>query len=332
MSEDNTLAQVVAGTAPQPYEKQENSYDDLQDDAESAVDSGLEADASPEEKITQAAADGKITQAQAAQLKKTLKIKVDGQELEETVDFNDEEGLKRTLQKSRAFDKRNNEFAQYRSQTEKLLEMLEKDPEGLMEKLGFDLDGFAEKRLSKRVEELKKSPEQVDREKMEKELQDLREEKKRIQEEQQKSQMEKMRNESAQQIESEIADALGAVSSILPKKNPIVLQRIAQTMLTAMKNGYPEVTAKDVIPLVEKQWKQELNDLFSVLPEDTMEMLVGKPNLERHRKKYLASKRAGTQTATPKQLVKDTGIKADIPNDDNNPKSKEKFKKFFTFD
>lgn len=332
MSEDNSLAQVVAGTAPQPYEKQEPNYDEMQEDVESAVDSGLEEEASPEEKITQAAADGKITQAQAAQLKKTLKIKVDGQELEETVDFNDEEDLKRRLQKARAFDKRNNEFAQYRSQTEKLLEMLEKDPEALMEKLGYNLDEFAEKRLSKRVEELKKSPEQIEREKMEKELQDLREEKKRIEEEKQKAQMEKLRNESAQQIESEIAEALGAANSILPKKNPIVLQRIAQTMLTAMKNGYPEVTAKDVIPLVEKQWKQELNDLFSVLPEETMEMLIGKPNLERHRKKYLASKRAGAQTATAKQIVKDTGVKASIPSDDSQPKSKEKFKKFFTFD
>jgi hypothetical protein len=335
ITSDGGLQDIVAGTAEQPYQKQEPNYDEIEAEASEAVDSGLEdsEEMSAEGQIDQAQKDGKISKEEAKQLKKTLKIKVDGQELEETIDFDDEESLKRYIQKSKAFDKRNNEYVSYKSQVDKLLEMLEKDPAAALAKLGHDVDKLAESHLSRKIEELKKSPEQIEREKMEKELQDLREEKKRIEEEKSKAEMERLRNESAQQIENEISEALGSANSVLPKKNPVVLQRIAQTMLMAMNNGYPEVTAKDVIPLVEKQWKQELNDLFSVLPEDTLEMLVGKQNLERHRKKYLANKRSNVQTATAKQIVKDTGIKKEIEGKPYNPKeAKAKFKRMFSLD
>lgn len=327
---DSGLQSIVAGSAEQPYQKQNTNYSEMQSEVEEAV-AGAEESSSEEEQIDQAQADGKITQSQANQLKKTLKLKVDGQEIEETLDFNDEEALKRYIQKSKAFDKRNNEYVQYKSQVDQLLHMLETDPEGLLEKMGYNLDEAAEKRLARKIEEMKKSPEQIEREKMEKELNDLREEKKRIQEEKDKAEMERMRNESAQQIESEISEALSASGSTLPQRNPIVLQRIAQTMLTAMNNGYPNVTAKDVIPLVEKQWREELNSLFSVLPEDTIEMLVGKSNLDRHRKKYVSAKKV--QTATAKQVAKDTGYKQQEEAKPIDPKeAKKKFKQIFSLD
>lgn len=331
MSEDNTIQQVASGNAPQSYVKQEPTYDEMQDEVEGLVDSGLQADQTPEEKIAAAQADGRLTKSEAQQLKKTLKIKVDGQELEETIDFNDDEALKRYIQKSKAFDKRNNEYVSYKSQVDRLMEMLEKDPESVMEQLGHNMDDYAEKRLSRKIDELKKSPEQVEREKMEKELNELKAEKKKIQEEKEKAQMEHLRNETAQQIENEISDALSNVNSILPQKNPAVLQRIAQTMLMAMNNGYPQVTAKDVIPLVEKQWQEELNQLFSVMPEETIERLVGKGNMDRYRKKKVASAPRG-QTTTAKQISKDTGTKRDDDSGDFKPKSVEKFRKFFTYE
>lgn len=332
MSEDNTVQQVASGTAPQPYVKQEPNYDQTQSEAEDAVDSGLEASESAEDQIDAAAADGKISKTEAQQLKKTLKIKVDGKDLEETIDFNDDEALKRYIQKSKAFDKRNNEFVSYKAQVDKLMEMLEKDPESVMEKLGHNMDDMSEKRLSRKIEEMKKSPEQVEREKMEKELNELKKEKKLIQEEKEKAQMEQMRNETAQQIENEIADALGSTKSILPTKNPVVLQRIAQTMLMAMNNGYPQVTAKDVIPLVEKQWQQELNEFFSVTPEETLERLVGKANLDRYRKKKVAASSPKGQTTTAKQIGRDTGTPKKAEDAEYKPKSAAKFRKFFSYE
>jgi len=61
------------------------------------------------------AAAEELTPKQVQELKKKLKIKVDGEEFEEELDFNDEEGLKRHIQKAKAFDKRAKEFSKYKA-------------------------------------------------------------------------------------------------------------------------------------------------------------------------------------------------------------------------
>lgn len=319
---------IANGNAPQPAADiaVDSNYDETLESMEDAVDSGLEGsgEATQEQAIDAAQKAGQISKDQAQQLKKKLLLKVDGQEFEEEIDFNDEESLKKHLQKSKAFDKRLKEFSGYKSQVDQLMEMLQNDPEALLEKMGYDVDGLAEKRLSRKIDEMKKSPEQVEREKMEKELQDLRKEKKKAEDERQKSDLERMKNEQAQAIENDITGALESSKSMLPKNNPLVMQRVAQTMLMAMRNGYPEVTAKDVIPLVEKQWKEELNEFFNVLPEDTLEMLVGKQNFDRLRKKRLAS-RPKVEPQSAKKMVEDTGSKKVS----EEVKSKKKFSDFF---
>jgi hypothetical protein len=282
----------------------EEGTDQINDDGSDIID-----EAAPEAAAIDAAAKaGDITKQQAAVMKKKLMIKVDGVESEEEIDFADEENLKKHLQKSKAFDKRLKEFSGYKSQVEQMLEMLKSDPEALLEKMGINVDELSEKRLSKKVDEMKKSPEQLKAEKMEKELDELRKEKKAAKDSEEKAQLENMRNQAAQQIEGDITSALSNAKSVLPKNSPIVLQRVAQTMLMAMQNGYPQVTAKDVIPLVEKQWKEELNAFFSVSSEDTLEALVGKTNLDKYRKAKITNKKAAPVIAA-KQSVKDTGAK-----------------------
>lgn len=321
-----TMSEINSGASPAPIE-QSNVQPESNESAESSNNqmgfSSGENDLSTEDAIDAAEAAGDISEKEAKERKKILKLKVDGEEFEETVDLDDEEALKKHLQKSKAFDKRLKEFSGYKSQVDQLLNMLQNDPEALLEKMGLNVDELAEKRLSRKIEEMKKSPEQLEREKMEKELEDLRKEKKKAEEERQKAELEKMRNEQAQQIETDISEALDSAKSILPKKNPIVMQRIAQTMLMAMKNGYPEVTAKDVIPLVEKQWKNELNEFFSVVPEEVLEQLVGKNNIDRYRKKRIAAK-PKVETKTANQVVKETGKKVE-----EKPSEKVSYKDFF---
>lgn len=326
MSEINNAAPPAAPAEAIASESNESLESSMGMDVSS--DEGMQSsdsDLSSEDSIDAAEASGEISAKEAKELKKVLKLKVDGQEIEETLDFNDEEGLKKHLQKSKAFDKRLKEFSTYKSQVEQMLEMLQSDPEALLEKMGINVDELSEKRLTKKIEEMKKSPEQIEREKMEKELEDLRKEKKKAEEERQKAELERMRNEQAQQIETDISSALDDAKSILPKKNPLVMQRIAQTMLMAMQNGYPEVTAKDVIPLVEKQWKTELNEFFSVVPEEVLEQLVGKENIDRHRKKRIATK-PKVQTTTANQIAKDTGAKKE----QDKPQEKLSYKDFFS--
>lgn len=264
--------------------------------------------------INQAQKDGKITKQEAASLKKQLKIKIDGKE--ETVEYdpNDEEALKREFQKSRAFDKRAKEFATLKNNVDSLVNRLIKGDESAeqaLRDLGMNPEDFAEKLMMRKIKELEKSPEQVKQEQMEKELAELKAEKKRLEEENSQKEMEKLRNQYAAEIENEITTALDA-SDILPKKNARVVKRIAQTMHSVLsmkddKGGalYPDVTIKDIIPIVEREWEEEYHSMFDSASEEVIERLVKKENFDRVRKKRLANRpKAPVQTSSS---IRDTG-------------------------
>lgn len=312
----STMAAVAAGDSPQPVSTQQSDYNKIGRDAEAAFTSEEDMDAQDaeefdsEKSIEEAKKAGDISNREAKDLKKKLKLKVDGREIEEEIDFNDDEGLRKKLQKAHGFDGKAREMATLKAQAEQLIHMLQNDPEALLEKMGYNVDELAEKRLSRKVDEMRKSPEELASEKMRKELEELRKEKNKSDEDRKTAEMEKLRNQQAQQIETDITDALDLAGSALPKKNPAIMKRIGETMLFAMKNGYPQVTAKDVIPLVEKQWRQEMKDIFDVSAEDALEELIGKGNLDRYRKHRL-SKRSKNETKTAKQVSVDTGTKSD---------------------
>lgn len=261
---------------------------------------------SSDSEIDAAVEDGELSKAEAKELKKKLKLKIDGKEEEFELDFNDEEGLKKHLQKSRSFDKRLQEFSGLKSDVQKFMDELKNSPESVLEKLGIDVDGMSEKRIQKKIEELSKSPEQIEREKMQAELEQLRKEKEEAAKAKEIAEQEALMNKTAMEIESSIISAMESAKTILPKNNPEVIGQIAKAMKEAMAKGYNEVTVEDVVHIVEKRYKEQLAKLFDVLPEDAIEMVVGKNNLERLRKKRISK----AQVPTIKQLGKDTGTSA----------------------
>jgi hypothetical protein len=328
---DNVTQAVASGNSPQPQtgntESTNLDADSIADEivgSDSPSDSGASAEAKA---IDAAAAKGQITQAEAKSMKKRLTLKVDGRE--EIVDFDpsDEAALIRELQKSRAFDSRSKEFSGFKNQVDAFINELRSNPGAALEKLGMNVDELAEKRIQQRIEDMQKSPEQLEREKMQKELEELKAEKKRAEQEREQAQQEALKNKYAGEIESEIESELSNAKSKLPRKNPRVVARIAQTMLLASQNGYPNVTVKDVIPYVEKEWQEELRSYFDPATEDLLEEMVGKQNIERMRKRRLA-KRPTTQTANQ---IKDSGTQKTKEDLEDKPKTK-RMKDFFRYD
>lgn len=328
----STQSQAAPAAPSADVSAQENHMPVADVGSESEASEGQEvlegAEGSEVEAIDEAVEAGEITKKEAQSLKKKLKIKVDGIETEEEVDYNDDEGLKKHLQKSKAFDKRAKEYASLKNTVDSLLQEFEKDPESAMRKLGKDPEKLAEEIIKRKIAEMEKSPEQLEREKMQKELEDLRQEKKRAEEERQNLEVEKMRNQYAAEIENSITEALE--TSTLPKQNPRVIRRIAQTLYQVMEmkdsNGnslYPDVTVKDVIPVVEKEWKEELRSYFDTSAEDMIEELVGKHNLDKLRKKRLASRPQAPKATV--NSIKDTGSKKQVEED----KPKKSYKDFF---
>ena len=250
------------------------------------------------------AAAEELTPKQVQELKKKLKIKVDGEEFEEELDFNDEEGLKRHIQKAKAFDKRAKEFSKYKADVDSLLSMLQSDPEALLEKMGINVDDLSERRLSKRIEEMQKSPEQIEAEKMRKRLEEYEAKEKELQARAEAAEFERMKDEHARQIEAEITEAM-EVSTIPPKNDPEVYQQIGQLMAIAMSRGIENVTPKMVIPYVEKAYERRIASIIQRLDDAGLEKLLSKERLDQYRKNKVAARKPVPQT--PKAV--DTGSK-----------------------
>lgn len=243
--------------------------------------------------------------------KKKFKLKVDGNEEDYEIDLADEEALKREIQKARAFEKRSKEWSSKSQQFDQFVEMLQKNPETVLEKMGIDVDKLSEERLMKAVEKMKKSPEQLEREQMQLELEQLRQEKEEIQRQKEMAETERIRNEQSAQITKDITEAIEQGKSFLPK-NAESLQLIGKYLYLAMKQSekpgfehLAKVTAKDVLPLVERDIKNTFRSIFDNSPEDVLEDLWGSSNVDRLRKKRIAAKKAATMTAN--QAVKDSG-------------------------
>jgi hypothetical protein len=98
--------------------------------------------------------------------------------------------------------------------------------------------------------------------------------------------MTKLEQEQLVTLQSEISNAI-KVHTKLPDTK-YVQRKMADAMMWAVNNGFDDVTADDVAPLVEHEMREELNVLFEQMPEDSLEAYFGRKNVERLRKKKIA--------------------------------------------
>lgn len=278
------------------------------------------ADQQLQEAVEDAIANG-ASEKEVKNLIKEFQLKVNGKVINKKIDLSDENALKNELQLSAAARQAMQEAANLKKLYESEVSRLKQDPFSVLAELGLDPDQLAEMRIQQRIEEMKKSPEQIERERIQAELQAAREEANRLKAEREAEQFEKLKDQAAAQIETEIEQALDSHKT-LPKSRHIV-KRIADSMLWAINNGYDDVTAEDVMPLVEKEWREEMSRLMDDSPEDVLEQLIGQRNIERLRAKRLNAM-ATTKTANS---VKPTA--ASVQKQEDKPREKIKQRDFF---
>lgn len=278
------------------------------------------ADQQLQEAVEDAIANG-ASEKEVKNLIKEFQLKVNGKVINKKIDLSDENALKNELQLSAAARQAMQETANLKKFYESEVSRLKQDPFSVLAELGLDPDQLAEMRIQQRIEEMKKSPEQIERERIQAELQAAREEANRLKAEREAEQFEKLKDQAAAQIETEIEQALDSHKT-LPKSRHIV-KRIADSMLWAINNGYDDVTAEDVMPLVEKEWREEMSRLMDDSPEDVLEQLIGQRNIERLRAKRLNAM-ATTKTANS---VKPTA--ASVQKQEDKPREKIKQRDFF---
>jgi hypothetical protein len=274
MSEENSSPEVLE-------ESSQEDSSEPQESSEQAQPAGQEA---LQEVVEDAIASG-ASEKEVKNLIKEFQLKVNGKMVNKRIDLSDENALRNELQLSAAARNAMQESANLKKLYESEVNRLRQDPFSVLAEMGLDPDQLAEMRIQQRIDQMKKSPEQVEREKIQAELQAAREEANKLKAERESEQFEKLKEQAAAQIETEIEQALDAHKT-LPKSRHIV-KRIADSMLWAMGNGFDDVSAEDVMPLVEKEWREEMGRLMDDSPEDVLEQLIGQRNIERLRAKRL---------------------------------------------
>lgn len=315
MSQEGTSAQPSAAPEQSPQTIQQTT-EQMIEQVGSPVDSEeTDFEAQSEESAEESEDSLEATEQEIRELKKKLKLKVDGQEIEEEIDFEDDESLTRYLQKAKAFDKKAEETAAYRKQLESLVTALRENPAAILTELGLDVNELAYNQLQQAVEEAKKSPEQIEQERMARELEELRAEKERLFQEKQETEMNALRDQEAARIQEDIITELQSRDGLLSHDDPEVIGDIARAMLKAIMAG-KDVSVKDVIPAVETRYLEKLRRRAEKWDEKTFGKVFGKKKMEALRKARL-SKKAKVQTETARQIAQTgrTETKEETPKD-----------------
>ncbi len=253
--------------------------------AESAVGEATEQHS--QEGIEQALAEGEISEKEAQKLLKKFDLKIRGKTVSREYDLSDNEFLKNQFQLAEVAKQEMQSSAELKKAYQKEMERFKSNPWDVLKELGFDPDELAQSRLEQRIEEMKKSPEQLEQEQLRAELKQAREEAKRAKEEKDSLEMQKLQEQASIQINDEISAAISAHKTLPNSK--YVQKRIADSMLWAMNNGYEDVTAEDVLPLVEQEMRAEMGQLYDEMPEELLEQFIGKKNIDRMRKKRVSA-------------------------------------------
>lgn len=323
MSEQVVSAAPVAQPSSNPEaSKVESAPKEISD---SELDE-LEAQESDSDESSEIEKDKKISKKEEKAIEKRLKklkLKVDGKEEDVELDLDNDEELIKHLQLSKMGQKRASEKAQLEKDLSSFLDALKSDPFSILEQeLGLNKEKLIEDYINQQIEAAKKSPEQVEREKMEKELQALRNERKKEKEEAELREFERLQQQEFERVDMQMEQAL--TKSDLPK-SPFVVKKIADYMLVAIENGY-DVSPEDVIPLVREEMHSDLKEMFGSLPEDVVEGLLGEQVINKLRKRRVA-KAQEARKALPANKVNDTGVNK--KEESNKPKERINYKDFF---
>lgn len=232
---------------------------------------------------------------------KEYKLKLNGKEKVVKFDpYNDEEVV-RYLQKAEAADAKFREAAELRKSAEQFIEILRKDPRRVLSdpNIGIDVKEFAKQIINEEIEDMQKTPEQKEKEKLQREIEELKEKQKLEAEERQTKEFMRLQEEAEHKLDNDITQALEMGG--LPKTARTV-KTMAEMMMLALQNDI-DLSPQDLVPLVKKQTLSEFKEMLSSSNDDVLEEFL-KDHLPRLRKRQASKAKEAIKTANS---VKPTG-------------------------
>lgn len=238
---------------------------------------------------------------QEAEIKKVLKsyeLKVNGKSKNIEIDMDNDEEVKKYLQKAMAADEKFQEASNYKKQAEQLVEMLQKDPLSILKNpaLGLDIRKLAEQVLLQDLEEQAKSPEQKKIEDYERRLKEYEDRKTKEDEERKSFQQREAETRHMQDIENSMMTALE--KSDFPA-DPFFIRRVADYMAAAIESGWEDVTVEQIMPYAEGRMRSDFGGLINKHKDPAkLEKLLGKDVLDGYRKANIAKVKKAPTTNT----------------------------------
>ncbi len=245
-----------------------------------------------------------LSKAEAKKMLKELTIKFNDKDIVEKLPFEipDEpeaiEYMRQKLQMGKLATSKSQETSQLKKDVESFFKALQGDTKQVLREMGLDPKKLSEQWIEEELKEMEKSPEQKEKEQLQKELQEMKDKFKTEEEAKKAADISRMQEKFAMDLDRDITDSL--TNSKLPK-SPYVVKRIAEGLLLAHKKGFNKATAKDIVPLIEKDILGEIQSMLGAAPEDAMEAILGKQNIEKLRKRRV-SKAVGSASG-----IKPTG-------------------------
>lgn len=275
------------------------------------------------------AAPATSTQAAIKKALKSLKYKVDGKEFNEELPFEipDDpkaiEYMQRQIQLAKMGQGRAQQYTELQKEVGQFLKRLKDDPKAALSdpNIGIDVKQLARQVIEEEIANSQKSPEQLEKEKLEAEIKSLKDKQKQEKEDFEKREFERLQEAAYEQYDMQITKALEG--SDLPK-SPYVIKKMAEYMLLGLQNNV-DVNAADILPLVRDEIQQDIKDMFSALPDEMVEKMVGKDKINNLRKKKVAK----AKEAPPQPLAKSIKDVAQTLKKEAAPVKAQTYKDFF---
>jgi len=283
--------------------------------SESQLESSEGSTESVEAQVEQVLTDPNATKAEKAPaqtMPKGLKIKFNGKEYDEELPFEipDTPEAMKYMQNKLQMDKlarvKSQESANQQKMITEFMDALKKNPRKVLSdpSIGVDLKRIAAELIEEEIENSKKSPEQIEREKLENELKAMKEEREKEKEEFNKRELDRLQQQEFERYDMLMSKAIE--KSDLPK-SPYIIKKMADYMLMGLQKGI-DVTPDDVLPLIREEMQNDLKEMFAVMPEEIIESIVGKENLNRIRKKNLQRAKSTSVQQVSQAKTKDIGV------------------------
>ena len=257
-----------------------------------------------------------------------LKLKVDGKEYSEKLPFDlpDDpaaiEYMQKQLQLSKMGQSRAQQTAELQKEVLSFFDKLRTDPKAALADpmVGVDVKKLAQQIIEEEIENSKKSPEQIEKEKLQAEIKELRAKQEADKKDWEQKETTRLQELAYDQYESEMVKALEG--SDLPK-SPYVVKKMAEYMLLGLQEG-KDLRPEDVLPLVRDEIQGDIKDMFAAMPDEVVEKLIGKDKLDGIRKKKIAKAKTPPPQPVSKQLQDVASPKKEVK-----PGKPQTYKQFF---